>query len=135
MKKAIALIMMLLMVASLLAGCVSPQDQGTTTDSASNGSATAAPGGDTNGESGPTAPSTVDENGYLLDDLPKDLNYSNAKVQILNWDSWQPEYEILESEMTGDKVDSAVYKKNLYTEQNLGVDLVFTSTPGDGDHR
>ncbi|MBO5218891.1 MAG: hypothetical protein J6C52_05645, partial [Clostridia bacterium] len=72
----------------------------------------------------PVTEATHDENGYLLDDLPDDLDFGGATVNMLTWD----DYEVVEFEMeeaTGDVLDDALYQRNMTVEERLGVNLTF----------
>jgi ABC-type glycerol-3-phosphate transport system substrate-binding protein len=76
-----------------------------------------------------TSDPTIDEKGYLKDNLPGDLNY-NTDVSILHWNDYtRPEFYI--ETANGDVANDAVYKRNLQIEERLGVKLKWTGTPGN----
>ena len=125
MKRTLAMILAALMLSTTLIAC--SDDAGTTTDT------TATPSiADTTVPS-ETADPTRDENGYLLDSLPADLNFEGAEIGILNWNSEQPEFEI--EEITGDIVNDAIFTRNEQVQKRLNVKLAFTEQKGDNSNR
>lgn len=70
----------------------------------------------------------IDENGYLKDELPSDLDYQNQTITFLVWDGQS--YEEFSSEASGDPVENALYERNLAVEDRLGVTLNFIKTKG-----
>ncbi len=118
----IALISALLMVMAVFSACGNPDE----------------------GEDDTTAPTTglvedtedddVDAQGFKKDNLPADLDYKNAKVNVLYWlDVERPEFEV--EKITGDIVGDAIYNRNLAIEDRLGVDLVFVGENGNNSNR
>ena len=71
----------------------------------------------------------LDENGYLEDDLPDDLDYQNQTFQILGWKHALPEF--VTEELTGDVINDAIFKRNTIVEERLGVNLEFTVINGN----
>lgn len=126
-KKTLALILAALMLSSTLLACA--KDEGTPNDT------TAAPSGDTTTapEGAETTDPTVDENGYLLDSLPNDLNFEGATVGILHWNSEEEEFEI--EEITGDILNDSIYKRNETVQNRLNVKFTFTEQKGDNGSR
>ena len=123
MKKTIrlsALLLAVLTALALLASCAQTNDPETTTGAIvepDNPDVTEKP--------------TVDSNGYKLDDIPADLKFNGATVKILYWsDAERVEFEVEESELNGDIVKEAIYKRNLNTEDRLGVTFEWQSTKG-----
>ena len=57
--------------------------------------------------------------------LPEGLDYGGNTVTIACWESPQPEFDVAFEDCDGDPVVDAVYKRNLYTEQLLNVELDF----------
>lgn len=120
MKKALALILALIMTAAVLASCTGPDVEG----------------GESSKESIPAAESstpseskeeTVSE--YEEIGLPEGLNYGDDTVSLIYWERWDStpnEFLVDSDDLAGDPVDDAIYKRNLYTEQLLGIDLEFT---------
>ena len=62
-----------------------------------------------------------DENGFLMDDLPDDIDLEGKEIRILSHDTGLGENP---TEMTGDMVSASVYKRNLEVEGRFGVKLV-----------
>jgi hypothetical protein len=88
----------------------------------------------------PTPPSTSTENGptdsaqetELTDDLPDDLNYGGDEIVILSryregWTSGEIAVEKLNSE----PVNDAVFERNKFVEDRLGVKINSVEVPGD----
>ena len=128
MKKFLALMLAVILAVTVFASCsgdkpqetdpketpaASPSESGNNQPTESGGS-----GNDTPAETKPA--DTEPAHG-----LPE-LNYGDAEVNIACWASPQPEFEVVPEDGAGDPVINAVYQRNLYTEQLLGVDLVFT---------
>jgi len=76
-----------------------------------------------------TEASTIDENGYLLDELPK-LDFGGAEVWYLYDDMVQMAEFFVESE-NGEAVNDAIWKRNLAVENRLNVKLKFNGAHGD----
>ena len=72
-----------------------------------------------------------DEYGREGDDLPA-LNYKNDEISILNWNAFNPEFEI--EQITSDNVQNALYDRNGEIERRLNVELKFTTEEGDVKH-
>lgn len=82
----------------------------------------------------PTSDATgedYDENGYLRDRLPDNLNYGNETFNILYWNN-APTYEFSidrESELSA--IEEAVFNRNSAVEERLRVRLKFEGRDGD----
>ena len=127
MKKLITLFLVLALVISMLAACSNPEDPaGESTPSKDNGEATPAPGGN-GGEN------EEETNDYINAGLPDNLNYGEKTIYIACWNPGQPEFEVDESDLDGDPIVDAIYKRNLYTEQLLNVELDFIPIEGAGN--
>ena len=128
MKKALSLILSLLMIAAMIASCAKPV--GPAGESIT-------PGG--NPESSTDAPNPTDtqppeetKSDYAKAGIPEDLNYGDESVTVVYWERWDGmanEFDVTSDQLAGDPVDDAVYKRNLYTENLLGVDLNFVHLP------
>lgn len=82
-----------------------------------------------------TTASNVDANGYLKDNLPEDLDYKGATVNILYWsDAERPEF-VVEEGITGDIVKDAIVQRNMSVEERLGVKLNFIGQVGSNSYR
>ncbi len=80
-----------------------------------------------------TAP-THDENGYLLDDIPDDLDFGGETVSFLYWtDATMPEF--FAEKLTGEIVNDAIYHRNEIVTDRLGVQFEFTGTKGNSSNR
>ena len=76
-----------------------------------------------------------DEWGYLrqYDDLPFDLDYNDEKINILVWNTNQPEF--IQTEETEEARASSIFKRNNAVQDRLGVELnMVTETAGNGDN-
>ncbi len=114
MKKIIALLAVCVMLFSLVA-CVKPKVD---------------PNATTTPNSTSESPSTVDENGYLLDDLSPSLNFNGNKVGILYWnDVEHTEFEV--KEITGELVEDAIFSRNIAVENRLNIKLNYYGIPGN----
>ena len=124
MKKLVALMLALLMAMSMLAACAPAE---TPDESQAPAGSESKPAASENtpaaSENTPAAsePETEEE-GHGL----PDLNYNDAEINIACWASPYPEFDVAPEDGAGDPVINAVYQRNLYTEQLLGVDLVFS---------
>ncbi len=109
----------LLLVVMLLTACGGPTGQvGEQTDGSAD---TTAPAEETT----PAEPSA-------LDYLPTG-NYNNRAVNVLVRSDYKHEFSI--AEITGDRVDDAVYKRNLEIEKNLGIQLNYIDVEGTYSNR
>lgn len=120
MKKIFALILAAVLAMSMLVACTPDEPKETTPPAGGESS--------TPGASDPEeTPEETEGHG-----IPE-LNYDDAEINIACWASPQPEFDVEPEDGAGDPVINAVYQRNLYTEQLLGVDLVFTEFSTDSD--
>lgn len=78
--------------------------------------------------------SPYDVNGYLKDTLDPTLNYNGEEVSILYWnDVPDPEFEV--EQLSGDLVKDALYNRNSAVEERLGIEFVWTGTPGNNSNQ
>ena len=128
--KMVALAMALMMLAGVSVACAqnnadNPADVTTTVaavdTTAPAGADTSAPGDDT---ADTTAPSNVDSNGFLLDDLTSDLNFNNAEVYVLHWEAERDEFQ--SEGISGDNIMDNIYQMSVEAAETygLGYDLV-----------
>ena len=111
MKKFIVLLLALTMVVSVFAAC-RPNDPQPTKPSSS--SSTPKPD-----------PEPVPEEEQLNIDIDS-IDYNEDIVTIYHWEPIDcKEFDVTEDEILNNDVNDAVYKKNLYTEQALGIELDF----------
>ena len=79
------------------------------------------------------APSNVDANGYLKDDLDPTLNFKNAQFTLLYWSDREHEEFYVESQ-TGDLVDDAIYERNMAVEDRLGIKFNYMTEKGNASN-
>ena len=78
--------------------------------------------------------SPYDINGYLKDTLDPTLNFNGEEVSILYWDDVpDPEFEV--EQLSGDLVKDALYNRNSAVEERLGIEFVWTGTPGNNGNQ
>ena len=73
---------------------------------------------------------TVEETLFAKSDIPEDLRFDGSTVNILYWDD-VPNIEFFVEDQTGEAVNDAIYKRNAKIQEQFGVELSFTGTPGD----
>ena len=128
MKKYARIIALLLAVITVLAMAVSCAEGSGEDD-------TSAQAVNTEGTPEETTASIYDADGYLLDNLPDNLNYNGETVKILYWsDCEREEFEITEDELSGNIVNDAIFKRNANTEERLGVKFEWYSTKGNNSN-
>ncbi len=116
MKKTLALLLALLMLAPTFASCA---ESDTNTDAE-----TAATSGDT-----PAAEETVPEETEMTrqntpDTLPDGLDFNATDINFIYVDSDKHKRELYVEEDTGDALDSAIYARNLAVEERLNIKIV-----------
>jgi len=114
-KRLICLALVLLLALPLLAACGDGQFDGKDTQSSQVA--------ETVGKAHP-------------DNLPEGLDFGNEEMNILYstfFGAQHPKTKDVEGDAEGDTVDSAVFARNLYVEERLNVDLVFTCS-SETDH-
>ena len=112
MKKVITLLLALVMMLSMLTACSG--DPATPPEESKKPS----------GSSSQQQPGE-EVNVYEAIGLPEDINYSDAVINIMHWDEANAEFDISIEDQNGDPIIDAIYKRNLYTEQLLGVEFNF----------
>lgn len=76
-----------------------------------------------------------DEDGYLRDRLPADLNYEEQDFCILYWNN-APTYEFsVDKESERSTIEEAVFARNSAVEERLHLSLKFIGRDGDGGHQ
>lgn len=91
-----------------------------------------APGSTTAAEEKDTVPAKergTDEEGYLLDALPDNIDYGQKDVKIYAWNNIFNEFEPGAAET--DIVSYAVFKRNAMVEERYGVNLVYSQPACD----
>ena len=124
----IAVLAALLMLVSIVA-CGNTGNGDTTTTAAAQTSADA----DSTDTGDPSSPSNVDAQGFLLDDLPTNLNYGGKEITVLAWKD--VEHEEFEADADGDIVLNSIFERNKAVEKQLGVTISYIRIDGDSDYR
>ena len=119
MKKFILILLALAMVISVFASCGDAQDPTTPTTPSKK------PGGTTDGP-GETTP----ENEQLNLDLDS-IDYEGETVSVFHWSGYQ-EFGMELEDVLNDAVNDAVYKRNLATETQLGIDFEWALQSNSG---
>ena len=112
MKKIISLISLLLVLAMLAAGCAKTPEENTgdtTVDTADNGL-------------------LYDDNGYLKDGIPEEIDYDGALIKIKGWKDTEASRDFNEDGSKGDYIASKTYSRNRKVEDRLNVELEFDLT-------
>lgn len=127
MKKIISLLLAALMLLPIAVGCAESGGEDTT---AAGITVTSAPEGAT------TVPETenpYDDDGYLKDRIPEELNYGGEVVNVLYWSNAKnTEYT---AEDDGDSVNASIYYRNLKVEDRLGITFNWVGEKGDYSQR
>ena len=143
MSRALALMLVALMVLSMAVACAQQPDDGNkpadTTPAGSADTTPAPDGGDTPTDTTPadTTPagneSPYDENGYLKDTLDPDLNFGDYKFNMLGWNTSNPDFYVEVD--TGDTVSDTIYFRNMAVEDRLGITISANLIAGDNSNQ
>ena len=126
--RAIAFILLAIMLCSSFAACAETNDPEITTEAPPEALTTAP------AEEVTTADPTKDANGYLKDDLPEDLKF-DENITLLVWDDVEhEEFEIAYESLSGDIVEQSIYDRNSKVEQRLGLTMSFIRVKGNTDN-
>ena len=142
-SRVLALMLALVLVLSIAVACAEQPDDGTqptdTTPAEGAADTTPAPDG---GQPADTTPagsvpadteSPYDENGYLKDTLPSDLNYGDYQFSMLGWNTSNPDFYV---EMdTGDTVVDTIYFRNMAVEDRLNIKIYANLIDGDNSNQ
>ena len=126
-KQLFALLLALLMTAPAFLSC-SESGANEETAAETDGSAPSADGEIAAEE---TVDDSIDENGYLKDDLPDELDFAGQEIKLLYWSDVENQ-EFTAEEFTGEIVNDAIYQRNLNVEDDLNVKYTWIGTPGNG---
>ena len=121
MKHITSLILSALILCAALYGCASPAEEIITTGQ----EATV-----TTSQITETEAVTVDEQGFLKDDLPS-LDFGGEKIAVL-YDTGVLNQDFFAEEQNGSAVNDALFSRNAAVERRLGIEFAFT--PEIGDH-
>lgn len=124
LRRIIALTLALLMVAITLFSCAGGERREDTKKS----------GTDTSGETtaGDEEP-MYDENGYILDRLPKKLDFNGETITIFYWSDRHIQ-EFFSEGQNGDNINDAIFLRNLLVQERLNDHLDFYGELGDGSY-
>ena len=126
-KQLFALLLALLMTAPAFLSC---SESGANEETAAETEA-AAPSADGEIAAEETVDDSIDENGYLKDDLPDELDFAGQEIKLLYWSDVENQ-EFTAEEFTGEIVNDAIYQRNLNVEDDLNVKYTWIGTPGNG---
>ena len=126
-KQLFALLLALLMTAPAFLSC---SESGANEETAAETDA-AAPSADEEIAAEETVDDSIDENGYLKDDLPDELDFAGQEIKLLYWSDVENQ-EFTAEEFTGEIVNDAIYQRNLNVEDDLNVKYTWIGTPGNG---
>ena len=73
---------------------------------------------------------TAEETMFAKSNIPEDLRFDGVEVNILYW-SDVPNLEFFVEDQTGEAVNDAIYKRNAKIQEQFGVTLDYTGTPGN----
>ena len=123
MKKIITFFLALILVVSMFAACSTPEGPaGESTPSKTEGNSTPAPDASGNGGGGEEQPET---NEFEAIGFPESINLGGKVISVYHWATSQAEFNVTDEQLDGDPIADSVYKRNLYTEQLLNVELEF----------
>ena len=105
----------------LLPGCAQNSDQTSDTTTTTQAAAT--------DETSEAPDEGYDESGYILDNLPNDLNFQDTEVTFLIWEDC-PMLEFYVESMNGEIINDAIFDRNRIVEDRLGVKLRYVETLG-----
>jgi len=128
MTKILSVVLVFVMLFTVLVACGGKGDpvDGTTTGG-SGDNTTTPPAGET------TTAVITDENGYEVDDLPKDKKWDD-EIYLFTWKD-QLYWEFAATEETGDTVKDEVYRRKVRLEDTYGITLKIDSESGNWDTR
>ena len=122
----IAFLCAMLMLVACFAACAETTDPEVTTE---NVAQTQGP------ENTEAETERKDKDGYLLDDIPDELDYGKETVTILYWsDAERAEFDI-KYEETDNIVEEAIYTRNVTVAERLGVTFEWIGQEGDSGQR
>ncbi len=128
-KRLFALLLAMLMTAPAFLSC----SESGTNDEAAAETDGSAPSADEETVEEETVDDTIDENGYLKDDLPDELDFAGQEIKLLYWSDVENQ-EFTAEEFTGEIVNDAIYQRNLNVEDDLNVKYTWIGTPGNGSN-
>lgn len=124
MKNITRIIIALFVLTMIMPMIVSCADTGSTGET-SGSAVTQTPGG-----SGAVEQTEPEDTLFAPSDIPEDLKFDGTTVNILYW-SDVPNVEFFVEDQSGESVNDAIYKRNAKVQEQFGVTLNFTGTPGN----
>ena len=129
-SRLIAVLLVAAMALSVLVACGQPADSGDE-NTPGDGETTPAAAADTTPAE--TTENPYDENGYLKDEIPEDINFNNQVINVLYWNNAKNvEYT---AEDDGNIINSAIFNRNIAVEDRLGVTFTWIGEKGDYGQR
>ena len=136
MKKVITLLLAIIMVVSMFAACTPAEGTPGGNESESKAPAASGNNGGNSGNSGNSGnegesngPAATDPESelsiYEQIGIEEDINFGGNEFSIVHWNETQAEFYVNEEDQDGDPINDAIYKRNLYTEDLLGIELNF----------
>ena len=126
----IAVLLIATMMLSVLVACGQPQDSGDVNIPGDSEDTSLSAVETTPAE---TTENPYDENGYLKDDIPEDINFDNQVINVLYWNNAKNvEYT---AENDGSIINSAIFNRNIAVEERLGVTFSWIGEKGDYGQR
>lgn len=123
MKNATRIIIALLLLAMTLPMALSCAETNLPSDTTT--ASTEAPS-----DGGAPAETTAEDTLFAPSDIPEDLKFDGTTVNILYW-SDVPNVEFFVEDQNGEAVNDAIFKRNAKVQEQFGVELSFTGTPGN----
>ena len=125
--KTILLLLLSLVMALPLGACQ-------TKDGRENGETTASQEATQSGDESNGPVYKYDENGYVMDNLPDDLDFGGEDFTILTWTEWA-RYDFVVNENTTAPWSKELLERQWAVEERLGVSIKIELQPGSWDHR
>ena len=76
------------------------------------------------------AETTAEDTLFAPSDIPEDLSFDGTTINILYW-SDVPNPEFFVEDQNGESVNDAIFRRNAKVQEQFGVTLAFTGTPGN----
>ena len=80
-----------------------------------------------------TSENPYDENGYLKDSIPSDLNYGGETVSIMGWANSEASYDFSTDGTKGDEIAEQTFSRNEFVQERLKVNLEFNLSYDGGN--
>lgn len=131
LTKFISFAVALIMLVSLFAACAKPENPDGKDSEGSKSDTVAIPDTPSSGSTAESTQSPSSSETLVSDDIDDSVNFGGQKISILYWkDVERPEFDV-ENEKNADIVLDALYARNTYVKERLGVE--FDWVPQDGN--